>query len=113
MGKSTASSQALRRRRPQQSYWVETAAACCSYYGGESAPPANEHTLKDRDYCECRYEEKILAALRRVRPDGYGDRGAFSLLKLKPQGVGVQRVGSFRFFSAQPDSTIEISLCTP
>ena len=38
---------------------------------------------------------------------------AFSLLKLKAQGVGVKGVRTFRSFSAQSDSTMEISSCTP
>ena len=39
--------------------------------------------------------------------------GAFSLLKLEAQGVGVYGVVHFRYFSAQSDSTMEISSCTP
>ena len=35
--------------------------------------------------------------------------GAFSLLKCRAQGVGVQGVGSFRSFSAQSNSTIKIT----
>ena len=62
------------------------AACCCCWYGGESVPPTNEHTTsndKDTRLQQCRYGAKILAALCRVKPDGYGElHGAFSILEL-------------------------------
>ena len=49
---------------------IETAGACCSYCGGESAPPHNEQMCTTRLLCT--YGARILAAPRRVEPDGYG-----------------------------------------
>ena len=49
--------------------WVETAAACCCCCRGESAPPTYEQASNDK---EKRHGAKLLAALRRVEPDGYG-----------------------------------------
>ena len=51
-------------------YWVETDAACGCYYGGESSLPTSDHQMAKR-LLWFRYGAKILAALRRVKPDGY------------------------------------------
>ena len=45
------------------------AASILDYYGGESAPLTNEYMSNDE---EKGHEAKLLAALRRVKPDGYG-----------------------------------------
>ena len=56
---------------------------------------------------------EILAALRRVNPDGYGAPWCFEPISTQSSGWGVGGVGSFRSFSAYLDPTMEISSCTP
>ena len=59
---------------------MTVAANTLGYYAGESAPLTNKQTSNDK---EKRHEAKVLAALRRVRPDGCGAPWRFSLLILK------------------------------
>ena len=63
--------------------WFETAATCCCYHGGEGAPPTNEHTPNDKEttIVYCRSGAKMLPALRRVKPDGYGAPLCFQTVK--------------------------------
>ena len=43
------------------------------YYGGESTRPTNERRSNGKETTVySRYRAKMLAALRRVKPDGYG-----------------------------------------
>ena len=76
------------------------------YYCGESTSPTNEQTWNDK---EKRHGAKILAALRRVTIRS----SVVCFQHIIEVICRVQGVGSILPLSAQPDSTMGNSSCTP